>query len=119
MRVRNVGYCMTFPRRLAQGILLEPWAAAHGLSIYEAARPGCPSHGGSTLAGLAGAHRTRKMGTTGSHIPVGPHTLQLPLMSAADKAQARRIKTWITHGKVDAYWKSHRIAVLHGPSPIS
>ena len=49
---------------------------------------------------------------TGPHIPVGPHYLQLPLMSAADKAdnaQAQRIKTWMKHCKYDDYWKSYGV----------
>ena len=49
---------------------------------------------------------------TGPHIPIGPHYLQLPLMSAADKAdnpQARRIKTWLKHSSYDDYWKSYGV----------
>ena len=49
---------------------------------------------------------------TGPHIPIGPHYLQLPLMSAADKAdnpQAQRLKTWLEHSSYDDYWKSYGV----------
>lgn len=49
---------------------------------------------------------------TGPHIPIGPHYLQLPLMSAADHAdhpQAQRIKTWFEHARYDDYWKSYGV----------
>ncbi len=49
---------------------------------------------------------------TGPHIPIGPHYLQLPLMSAADRAdnpQAQRIKTWMKHARYDDYWKSYGV----------
>ncbi|MFV2066287.1 MAG: CocE/NonD family hydrolase, partial [Pirellulales bacterium] len=49
---------------------------------------------------------------TGPHIPIGPHYLQLPLMSAADKVdhpQAQRIKTWLEHACYDDYWKSYGV----------
>ncbi len=49
---------------------------------------------------------------TGPHIPIGPHYLQLPLMSAADKVdnpQAQRIKTWLEHSTYDDYWKSYGV----------
>jgi putative CocE/NonD family hydrolase len=49
---------------------------------------------------------------TGPHIPFGPHYLQLPLMSAADKIdnpQAQRIKTWMRHARYDDYWKSYGV----------
>ncbi len=54
---------------------------------------------------------------TGPHIPIGPHYLQLPLMSAADKAdnpQAQRIKTWMKHSKYDDYWKSYGVKGKYG-----
>ncbi len=49
---------------------------------------------------------------TGPHIPFGPHYLQLPLASAADKAdhpQAQRLKTWLAHARYDDYWKSYGV----------
>ena len=49
---------------------------------------------------------------TGPHIPIGPHYLQLPLISAADKAdnpQAQRLTTWLHHSTYDDYWKSYGV----------
>jgi uncharacterized protein len=54
---------------------------------------------------------------TGPHIPIGPHYLQLPLASAADKAdhpQAQRIKTWLEHSRYDDYWRSYGVKEKYG-----